>query len=136
MSAMRFSSRRATDVSCLEALPCPLCGGALERGRGRKGLVWLCRDCRAGAVTLPILRQVAPRPFVNRLWQAALHAGRASHLLCPACGMPFAEVANGDPRIKACVRCFWVWMDAEQIDALTTPVSAPRELPPPRRRTR
>ena len=133
---MRVSSRRAADISCLEALPCPLCGGALERGQARHGLVWLCRDCRAGAVTLPILRQIAPRPFVNQLWQAALHASRPSALPCPACGWPLRELANGDPRIKACVRCFWVWLDSERIAALANVAVAPRQLPPPRRRGR
>lgn len=128
--------RRATRISCLDDLPCPLCGGALERGRGPAGLVWLCHDCRAGAVTLPILRQVAPRPFVNQLWQAALHGSRGSSLRCPGCLMPFREIASGDPRILACVRCFWVWMDSEQIDSLTNIPAAPRELPPPRRRAR
>jgi Transcription factor zinc-finger len=128
--------RRLADVSCLAALPCPLCGGALERGQGRKGLVWFCPDCHAGAVTLPILRQVAPRPFVNQLWQAVLRAGRASALMCPACGYPFREVANGDPRIKACLRCYWVWMDTDRIDALASTAPAPRELPSPRRRQR
>jgi hypothetical protein len=103
----------AKKLSRLEQLPCPLCGGYLERAKGRHGLVWLCRVCRAGAVTLPILRQVAPRAFVNELWQAALHDGRDSRLVCPACTRPFTEFegtrAAGNPQIKVCVRCFWVW---------------------------
>jgi hypothetical protein len=126
--------RRAARIACLADLPCPLCGDVLERGQGRKGLVWICRECRAGAVTLPILRQVAPRPFVNGLWQAALHGGRASDLLCPACNLPFKEIPRTNPRVHACVRCFWVWLDCEQIDSLAAVVDPPRELPPPIRR--
>lgn len=69
----------------MESLPCPLCRECLAPIRRRHGLVWVCRGCRAGAVTLPILRQVAPQPFVNQLWQAALHNGRTARVMCPGC---------------------------------------------------
>jgi hypothetical protein len=105
--------RPAGKVARLEQLPCPVCKGYLERAQGRHGLVWLCRACRTGAVTLPVLRHVAPRAFVNQLWQAALHNGRTSALVCPACTRPFTEFgargAAGNTQIKVCVRCFWVW---------------------------
>jgi len=78
-------------------------------------------------VTLPILRQVAPRAFVNQLWQAALHDGRPSAHACPACGQPLTALAcRGDApeaRIKACVRCFWVWFGAETLAAFSEPPS-------------
>jgi hypothetical protein len=51
----------------MQPLPCPLCRKALEPATGWHGLVWVCRACRAGAATLPILHQVAPRPLVNQL---------------------------------------------------------------------
>lgn len=128
---------RSTRISCLDALPCPLCGDALERGAGREGLVWICRTCRGGAVTLPILRRVAPRPFVNQLWQTALHHGRASALDCPACLHPFTEVASAfAPRIMACVRCYWVWLDCEGLDSLATLGTPVPALAPPRRSRR
>ena len=66
-------------------------------------------------MTLPILRQVAPRAFVNHVWQAALHDGRASRLVCPACAQPFTEFADPQAQIKVCVRCFWVWFSAETL---------------------
>jgi len=94
--------------------------------------VWLCRACRAGAVTLPILRQVAPRAFVNNLWQAALHDGRASAARCPACGQPFTGfAARGDitAQIEVCVRCFWVWFGAETLLAFSAPAALPRSTP-------
>jgi len=126
---------RSTEISCLDALPCPLCGDALERGAGREGLVWLCRTCRGGAVTLPILRRFAPRPFVNQLWQTALHEGRPSALTCPGCLHPFADVAHRfAPRIMACVRCYWVWLDCDALDALTTLGTPPPALAPRRPR--
>jgi uncharacterized protein YbaR (Trm112 family) len=98
----------------MELLPCPLCRKALEPTKRRHGLVWVCRACRAGAVTLPILRQVASCPFVNQLWQAALHNGRASRVACPACRQPFTEFRGANvavtSQLKVCVRCFWVWL--------------------------
>ena len=128
---------RSTSISCLDALPCPLCGDALERGAGREGLVWICRTCRGGAVTVPILRRFAPRPFVNQLWQTALHSGRASALACPACLHPFIEVASTlAPHITVCVRCYWVWLDCDALDALTTLATPVVALPPPRRAPR
>jgi Zn-finger nucleic acid-binding protein len=117
----------------LEDLPCPLCGDALERGAGRQGLVWICRTCHGGAVTLPILRKFAPRAFVNALWQTALHRGRRSALDCPACTQPFTEVgSDGTAGIRACVRCYWVWLDVDALDALTA-AGGSRELPGPPR---
>jgi Zn-finger nucleic acid-binding protein len=122
-------------ISTLEALPCPLCGELLERGEGRQGLVWICRTCRGGAVTLPILRKFAPRPFVNALWQTALHAGRNSALVCPACTQPFTEVTTTiAAQIRVCIRCYWVWLDCDVLDSLPTLTAPPAALAPPRRR--
>lgn len=114
----------------MEQLPCPTCGGYLERAQSRHGLVWLCRACRAGAVTLPVLRQVAPRTFVNELWQAALHDGRKSRFVCPACAQPFTEFRRAavHPQIKVCVRCFWVWFSPELVAVLA---ATPRALAGP-----
>jgi len=116
----------------LDALPCPLCRRALEPVKGQHGLVWLCRECRAGAATLPILRQVAPRTFVNRLWQAALHDGRRSTLVCPSCTKPFTEFGGGavNRQLKVCVRCFWVWLSARasaSLSARAIPAVTPDE---------
>jgi len=98
----------------MEPLPCPLCREFLEPTKRRYGLVWVCRTCRAGAVTLPILRQVASRPFVNHLWQTALHNGRPSSVVCPACSQPFTDFRGAsaavNAQLKVCVRCFWVWL--------------------------
>ena len=108
----------------LEHLPCPTCGDYLERGAGRHGLVWICRECRGGAVTVPVLRKIAPRGFVNQVWQAALHAGRPSRRMCPACTQPFVELGWPQPAgpspIKVCVRCYWVWFSSELLDAVTS----------------
>ena len=123
-------------VPPLERLPCPLCKRSLEPTKGRHGLVWLCRTCRAGAATLPILRQVAPRDFVNHLWQAALHNGCPSALVCPSCARPFTRFLKprgvAQPQLEVCVGCFWVWLGSE---SFSSHVSA-GELPPPLDQTR
>ena len=121
---------RSPAITDLEALPCPLCDESLERGAGRQGLVWICRTCRGGAVTVPILRKFAPRPFVNQLWQTALHRGRRSSLLCPGCTHPFTEVGGvATQGIRVCVRCYWVWLDCDALASLSTLVAPPAALP-------
>ena len=117
-------------TSGLKPLACPCCRRLLEPTTGRHGLVWLCRSCRAGAATLPVLRQVAPRTFVNHLWQTALHGGRVSTLRCPSCAQPFTElVGPGDGttarQLEVCVGCFWVWLGPGTLSQLSP------ELPPP-----
>ena len=106
----------------LTALSCPLCHGPLEPYYGPHGVVWLCGACRAGAATVPVLRQIAPDAFVNHLWQAALHEGRRSRLICPSCDRPFTEfVGTGiavSPRLEVCVRCFWVWLGPRALAAV------------------
>jgi ribosomal protein L37AE/L43A len=129
----------AGEVARGEPLPCPSCRGSLEPTKGRHGLVWLCRSCHAGAATLPILRQVAPRAFVNHLWQAALHDGRRSPLVCPSCARPFTKFARAGAavgaQIEVCVRCFWVWLSPSALSSLSAGVTPPpaldhvRELP-------
>jgi hypothetical protein len=118
--------RRPVDISCLEALPCPRCGESLERGQGRQGLVWMCRNCFAGAVTLPILRRVAPRSFVNSVWQAAQHHGCDSRLACPGCSMPFTEILHDAfPHVRVCLRCYWVWLSADVLASFETARTPP-----------
>ena len=121
-----------------DPLPCPLCRSALIPAQTSHGLVWLCRRCRAGAATLPVLRQVAPKEFVNHLWQAALHDGRRSRLACPSCGQPFTTFAKGRvvmrPRLDVCTTCVWVWLGPEALASLPGAATPPPALPRPRAR--
>lgn len=113
----------------MDPLPCPLCGEHLEPTKRRHGLVWVCHTCRAGAVTLPILRQAAPQTFINQLWQTALHHGRPSRVRCPACRLPFTEfrgaTATVNSQLKVCVRCFWVWLRPGALSSSATADSLP-----------
>lgn len=127
---------RRLKILQLEQLPCAGCGESLERGAGRHGLVWFCRDCRAGAVTLPVLRQIAPRTFVNRVWQAALHESRPSRQWCPACAQPFSELGHdplwGGAPIKVCTCCHWVWFSADALERFAPgPAATPTLERPP-----
>ncbi len=65
---------------------------------------------------------------MNQLWQAALHDGRASSLVCPACTRPFTDFTEGltaaNGRIKVCVRCFWVWLTLEPLSSVAA-IDAP-----------
>jgi Zn-finger nucleic acid-binding protein len=112
-----------------QSMPCPSCGAELEPASGQHGIVWLCRACRAGAATLPILRKVAPRAFVNQLWQAALADAVPSPRICPSCTQPFAGFAGSrakvEPNLEVCTRCYWVWLDSATLK-LVSRVARPR----------
>lgn len=104
-------------------MPCPSCHAELEAMSSKRGIVWLCRSCHAGAATLPILRQVAPRGFVNQLWQAARLEGQASSRICPSCTQPFTTLrgspAGITPHLEVCTRCHWVWLSRSSLASLT-----------------
>jgi Zn-finger nucleic acid-binding protein len=105
-----------------DRMRCPSCGSDLEPTRTIRGTVWLCGACRSGAATIPILRQVAPREFVNHVWQAALRNGRRSQLRCPSCGQAFTGFSGSqavvEPELEVCTRCFWVWLSAQSLKHL------------------
>src|SRR5262245_49106517 len=104
---------------------CPGCGAELEPTAGRHGIVWLCRVCRAGAATLPILRHVAPRDFVNQVWQAALQNGVPSAQICPSCTQPFTTFTGSrariEPPLEVCTRCYWVWLSSAALELISQP---------------
>jgi Zn-finger nucleic acid-binding protein len=115
-----------------QSMPCPICGVDLEPTAGQHGIVWLCRACCAGAATLPILRQVAPRDFVNQVWQAALQNGVPSARVCPSCTQPFTTFTGSrakiEPHLEVCTRCYWVWLDRESLSLLARTHGRPRAL--------
>jgi hypothetical protein len=75
---------------------------------------------------------VAPRAFVNNLWQAALHDGRVSTLICPSCMRPFTRLVGprANARLEVCVGCFWVWLGPRALSALSSPTTGLPALAP------
>lgn len=120
-AAIRWAAGRGSMVD-EQAMPCPLCSGPLESSRAPQGTVWICRSCAAGATTLGVIRKVAPRAFINHLWQAARSHGQESSCACPSCTQPLLEFDARDvavePTLKVCCRCFLVWLDCGALAAL------------------
>jgi Zn-finger nucleic acid-binding protein len=110
---------------------CATCAGPLLAQGGRHGLVWVCGDCVAGATTLGVLRHVAPRAFINHLWQAARLHGTPSRKACPSCTQPLVELrpprVQIEPPLDVCCRCFLIWM--ERATLLKLSAERPRGAP-------
>lgn len=107
---------------------CPLCGDLLTTRRSRFGLVRVCVACVGGTTTLAVLKRVAPKEFINHLWQAAHRSGRPSVKKCPSCGQPLLRLGPGveiEPEIDVCIRCYVVWFERAALEELRL---APDEL--------
>jgi hypothetical protein len=113
---------------------CPICAGPLASQPGRHGIVWVCGQCVAGATTLGVLRHVAPKAFINHLWQAARLHGSLSSKICPSCTQPLIELRPPqvviEPALDVCCRCFLIWMERPTLEALRVQPPRPRALGP------
>jgi len=86
-------------------------------------------------VTIPVLRKLVAKDYVNRLWNAAADAAKG-HCTCPMCNNAMATVqqltagqgGEGAIEIDVCRPCHAVWFDTHEIDAVTSGAPAP---PPP-----
>jgi hypothetical protein len=108
-------------MSDLEPMRCASCSEELRPRRTEHGIVWLCGSCVAGATTLGVLRKVAPRPFINHLWQASQLHGRASAKRCPSCTQPLLDLDGTgvalSPSLLVCCRCLLVWLEKPSLEA-------------------
>ena len=106
----------------LDPMRCATCGGPLTSQPGRHGIVWVCGICVAGATTIGVLRHVAPKAFINHLWQAARLHGSLSRKICPSCTQPLIELrppqVEIEPALDVCCRCFLIWMEKPALTAL------------------
>lgn len=88
-----------------------------------------CETCFAGATTLSVLKRVAPREFINHLWQAGRKVGKPSGKACPSCTQPLVELRPPEieitPKIDLCLHCFLVWMERDTLRAV--PLAGPLE---------
>jgi len=121
--------------------PCPICARPLETVRGKHGVFLACVDCQAGATTLPVLKKVAPREFVDHLWQMIQRHGEPSKRSCPSCARALLEApaeVELEPRVDVCLPCYLVWLDATALAQAPVgerlPDRAPLGLPAPSRK--
>lgn len=100
---------------------CPLCGDLLTPRPSRFGQVRICTACMGGTTTLSVLKRVAPKEFINHLWQAAHHSGRASIKSCPSCRQPLLTLGpevSVEPEFDVCIRCYVVWFEQVTLEHL------------------
>jgi hypothetical protein len=100
---------------------CPLCWEPLSPRRSRFGQVRVCARCMGGTTTLPVLKRVAPREFIQHLWQAAQRSGRSSFKSCPSCRQPLLSLGPEveiEPEFDVCVRCYVVWFEQATLEQL------------------
>lgn len=114
---------------------CPKCATALARARSAVGVFWACTACRGRAVTMPVLRKVLDRDFLNALWQGARGARGVRRRPCPVCGriMTDVPIAHGDYArwLDTCGPCQLVWFDPGEFEgAPAAPPPAPTEPEP------
>ena len=116
----------------LDPMRCPICAGPLVSQPGRHGIVWVCGGCVAGATTLGVLRHVAPKAFINHLWQAARLHGSLSSKACPSCTQPLLELRPPqvviEPALEVCCRCFLIWMERATLETLRVQPPRPKAL--------
>ncbi|HWP86173.1 MAG TPA: rhomboid family intramembrane serine protease [Terriglobia bacterium] len=103
---------------------CPQDRTELVRREARKSVYWSCPECGGRTATTAALRRTAPREVVDRLWEAARRAAEGDRR-CPACELPMKAVAlpldGAALDLDICTRCYFVWFDASQFEALPPP---------------
>src|SRR5205814_3669920 len=97
-----FTRHGGPDAAPIEADMCLACGG-----------VWL--DGGEVALAYPGLAVLEERRG-DVLAAGEVGAGIAA---CPRCNMPAVEVPFFDVRIDMCTECFGVWIDGDEIEALS-----------------
>ena len=99
----------------VDAMLCAACSTALRPRGTPYGVVWVCARCGAGAATVPVIRRVVPRGFVQHLWQAARLHGRPSAQRCPSCTQPLSTFDGSpvevSPVVSVCCHCFFVVLE-------------------------
>jgi len=101
---------------------CPLCAARLTPRPSRFGQVRVCEACMGGTTTLSVLRRVAPKAFVDHLWQSAQRSGRPSVKSCPSCRQPLLSLGPEieiEPDFDVCIRCYVVWFEQVTLEHLT-----------------
>jgi len=110
---------------------CPNCQTDLSKARDKFGLFWACPSCHGRAVTLEVVRKVAPRPLVNQLWQNAQSGQYPRKRPCPACKRNMVEIpvtCQTNPlQLDVCRGCHFIWFDAMEYEDI--PRTPPKTVP-------
>lgn len=105
----------------MEPMRCARCSFELRPERTEHGLIWLCGSCATGAATLGVIRKVAPRRFVQQLWQAARSHARPDAWRCPSCTQPLLTFegtpVEASPSVRVCCRCFLIVLAQPEMEA-------------------
>jgi len=107
----------------IEGMSCPTCDDALVREVFEGGSRPTCPRCAGCAVTVSLLRRIAPRERVNEIWNAAAREGPTSPRACPSCShaMRLGRVAveGATIEIDACRRCQLLWFDGSELETFS-----------------
>ena len=100
---------------------CPVCGRALALARRDFGMLWLCDECVAAFVTLPVLRRLAPS-LAEELRSMPAPVEEGPRLACPFCAGRLLQrslMAFGpERRLLACPRCRAVRLDRSALRSI------------------
>jgi len=106
---------------------CPNCRNRLSRTQNKIGFYWVCPNCGGRAVSVPLLRRVLARDYVNSLWAAARDGEGTPGRRCPACDRRMLEVAvltaGESIKLDVCKSCEFVWFDPSEFES--APACAP-----------
>ena len=104
---------------------CPKDKIELLRQDARGSVYWFCPACGGRTATTGTLRRTSSRSLVDHLWELARATTAESGRRCPACERPMKTVAlplgDHSTELDVCTRCYFVWFDAAEFDALPPP---------------
>jgi membrane associated rhomboid family serine protease len=117
---------------------CPRCETPLGRVRGPQGVYWSCAGCGGRAVTLPLLRRLLVRPYINQIWQYAKDEKGVRRRPCPLCRQLMIDVpvvyGAAAHWIDVCTGCQLVWFDPREYEEAPAMAAPAGEVLSPRAR--
>ncbi|MBI3933059.1 MAG: rhomboid family intramembrane serine protease [Acidobacteria bacterium] len=97
----------------------------MARQNARGCVYWACPTCGGRTATTGTLRRSASRQLVDHLWELARSTTADGPRRCPACERPMKTVtlplAASSTEIDVCTRCYFVWFDAAEFEAMPPP---------------
>jgi len=114
---------------------CAKCLGLeLVRIEGGPGISFVCPKCQGKMIGIGVLRQLLPKPVVNTLWQAAISSPTSGSARCPGCTMSMqtftTPVKGVTSTLDVCKRCYLIWFDDQELEALPKREKTEPELSP------